>query len=268
MRSRPTAGERPGLILKIRSYEMVKRPWLKLKRALRRHGLIGVLGVGAERLVRRLNRLRPSVRAAIRESARRTALFDAQFGVDTGGFIHPTELTIGSPNQVHAVAYGGSDPKAFRDALKTLPLGSRRFVFIDFGSGKGRALLLASEFSFKRIVGVEFAEELHEIALENLRRFKKYVPEGTAIESVCMDAVDYPLPDDHLVCYFCNPFNETIMSRILTNIRDSFLKVPREIFLVYYNPKLKYLLDQDVFFKRIGEVDNIFVWKAVGPDLS
>ena len=30
-------------------------------------------------------------------------------------------------------------------------------VFLDLGAGKGRALLLASQFPFKRIVGVEFS---------------------------------------------------------------------------------------------------------------
>ena len=34
-------------------------------------------------------------------------------------------------------------------------------IFVDFGCGKGRALLIASEYNFKSVRGVEFAHELY-----------------------------------------------------------------------------------------------------------
>src|SRR5205823_3895641 len=89
----------------------------KFKRGLRRHGLIGLLGVAAGQLYSRFHNLLPSVRAEIRERERRAAEFDARFGIDTGGFIHPTELALDQPNQIHAVSYRGSDPKHFSDAI-------------------------------------------------------------------------------------------------------------------------------------------------------
>jgi hypothetical protein len=204
--------------------------------------------------------LRPSVRASIRESERRSAEFDERFGVNTVGCIHQTELNIENPNQLHAVSYGGSDPKLFRDAILTLPIDYRRFVFIDFGSGKGRAMLLATEFPFKRIVGVEFSEELHRIALDNISRFHSDIAKCKEVESICMDAVEYPLADECLVCYFCNPFDAAIMAQVLSNIRKSFLQNPREIFIVYYNPKEGYLFDESDCFKRAGTIGNVSIW--------
>ena len=234
----------------------------KLSRSMQRHGLIGLLGLALDHLTGFANSLRPSVRAGIRESKQRSIEFDKRFGVKTVGFMHQTELNIKNPNQLHAVSYGGSDPKDFRDALGALPIDYRRSVFIDFGSGKGRAILLAKEFPFKRIVGVEFSEELHRIAQDNIRRYHSDISKCKDAESICMDVVDYPLPDECLVCYFCNPFDATIMTQILSNIRKTFFQKPREIFVVYYNPKEGYLFDESDCFKIVGTIGNVRIWKT------
>ena len=237
----------------------------KLSRALMRHGIIGLFFVATERIVRIASMVRPSVRAALRESEKRAAAFDEQYGVDTSGHIHQTELDIKNPNQLHAVAYGGSDPGAFRDSIGALSIDYRRFVFIDFGSGKGRAILLATEFPFKRIVGIEFAEMLHSIAFENIKHFRSDTSKCKDVTSICMDVVDYPLPNDCLVCYFCNPFDATIMSQILIKIKESFFQNPREIFVVYYNPKLGQLVDSSGIFTRIMTRGPICIWKTISP---
>lgn len=234
----------------------------KLKRAIKRHGLLGLVGVAAGRVVWRMNWLRPSVRDKIREREKREAAFDEQHGVDTAGCIHQTELRVNNPNQVHAVSYGASDPKYFGDAIHALPIDYKRFVFIDFGSGKGRAILLASDFPFKRIVGVEFSEELHLVAQDNIRRFHSDTCQCEHLESLCMDATVFPLPTDPLVCYFCNPFDETLMSQVLANIQDSILKKPREVFIVYYNPKEGHLIDQIDCFTRIGTIGSVRIWRT------
>ncbi len=233
----------------------------RFRRAVQRHGIIGMIGVAAGWIASLANRLRPSVRSAIREDEQRAAAFDHQFGVDTAGFIHPTALSIDSPNQLHAVSYCGSDPKGFRNAIGALAIDYHRFVFIDFGSGKGRAIMLATEFPFKRIVGVEFSEELHRIAQENIRRFRRITSKGN-VKSVCMDAVDYPLPDDCLVCYFCNPFDSILMTQVLSNIRNSLLRNPREIFIVYYNPKEAHLVDEADCFRRVEASGGIWIWRT------
>jgi len=237
---------------------------LRFRRAVRRHGIIGMVVLATEYIETLASRLRPSVRAEIREREQRALDYDERFGVDTSGTIHQTKLNINNPNQLHAVSYGASDPKYFRDAIGSLSIDYRRFIFIDFGSGKGRAILLAMEFPFKRIIGVEFSEELHCIAQENIRRYHIHKPKCKDVESLCMDVVDYHLPDDCLACYFCNPFDSIVMVRVLSNIRKSLLQKPREIFIVYYNPKEGYLLDHAHAdcFKRIGTVGPIRIWKT------
>lgn len=230
--------------------------------AMQRHGIIGMLSLGAEHISSIANRWRPSVRAEMQDRKRREKEFDEEFCVDTGGFIHPTKLNIESTNLVHAVAYGGSDPRSFRTTIAALPIDYRQFTFVDFGSGKGRAILLATEFLFKKIVGIEFSRELHAIAQENIRRFNRDRSKCNAVESVCMDAVDFPLPDDCLVCYFCNPFDGTIMGKVLANIADSLLGKPRDLFIVYYNAKAGHLVDQMDCFSKIWESGTINIWRS------
>ena len=235
----------------------------RLRRALKRYGVIGLLAVGMEHLTGFISRLRPSVRAQIRERAQREIEFDQQFGVDTAGRINQVELNINNPNQLHAAPYGGSDPKFFRDAIGALSIDYQHFVFIDFGSGKGRAILMATEYPFKRIIGVEFSEELHKIAQDNIRRFHSDTSKCTDVESICMDAMDYTLPNDCLICYFCNPFDETLMARTVAHIRTSFLHNPREIFIVYYNPREAHVIDHTDCFRRVGMIGPIRIWKNI-----
>lgn len=234
----------------------------KFRRAIRRHGVFGLFKVAMGRAKGLATRLRPSVRAEILRGEQRAHDFDQRFGVDTTGYIHPTALTLRHRNQVHAVSYGASDPKDFRSAIASLPIDYANFVFVDFGSGKGRAILLASEFPFKRVVGVEFSEELHKIAQKNIKNFYRSAGHCVNVESICIDAVDFSLPDDDLICYFCNPFDATLMTQMVANIRESLLCRPREIFILYYNAKEGHVFDRADCFKRVETSGWIRIWRA------
>jgi hypothetical protein len=221
---------------------------------------MGLFRLAAERINGLFVKLRPSVRTEIYESEKRSAEFDECFGVDTAGRIHQINLNIANPNQLHAVSYGASDPRAFGAAISALPIHYKRFVLIDYGSGKGRAILLAKEFPFKKIIGLEFSEELHRIAQHNILRYHSDTSKCNDVELICMDAVDYILPKDCLVCYFCNPFDAMIMAQVLSNIQKSFMQNPREIYIVYYNPKEGYLFDESDCFKKIRIIGNVIIW--------
>jgi hypothetical protein len=48
-------------------------------------------------------------------------------------------------------------------ALRDLPIGDyAQYTFVDVGSGKGRMLFVAAEYRFRKVIGVEFATDLHE----------------------------------------------------------------------------------------------------------
>ena len=102
--------------------------------------------------------------------------FDRMFGVDTDGATNNTthlrDLEISSPNWVHSYDYIPVKPDRFRSALSALAIPHERFLFIDFGCGKGRAVLLAAELPFQRVVGVDFSQELVAIARNNWATYR------------------------------------------------------------------------------------------------
>jgi tRNA1(Val) A37 N6-methylase TrmN6 len=55
----------------------------------------------------------------------------------------------------------------------------RDYTFIDFGSGKGRALLMAADLQFKSLIGIELRKELHDKALQISITVAKFVRAGS-----------------------------------------------------------------------------------------
>ena len=102
--------------------------------------------------------------------------FDHQYGVETDGtfegWTYLSDLDIPSPNWIDGNNYAAIEPLRFKHVLAAFDMALEDYTFIDFGSGKGRALLLASEYPFKRIVGLEFSPELHAIAEQNIQRYR------------------------------------------------------------------------------------------------
>ena len=89
---------------------------------------------------------------------------EAQFGVSSEGRVALHELAIDSESRALGFPYVPSPGLLVDTLLFNLEEDLSRFCFIDFGSGKGRVLLVASHYPFREVVGVEFAPELHQIA--------------------------------------------------------------------------------------------------------
>ena len=99
--------------------------------------------------------------------------FDERFGVDTSGLVY--ELPSGHQHDLYNNGYFAVAPSVFHSVMQALrdrlALDYRRFSFVDVGSGKGRALLLASDYPFREIIGVELSPELDRIARANIARY-------------------------------------------------------------------------------------------------
>lgn len=221
---------------------------VKIRRSLQRRGVVGTLKLIAWKIGDPLgNWLLPS-----RWRARRLDYeFDAKFGVDTRGIVALNGLTIHSENVAHAVRYEQTKPADFATLIKYLRLKFEDFIFVDFGAGKGRVLLLASDYPFRKIIGVEFACELLDAARQNLRIYRSERQQCRDFELHCLDAVQYQVPPENAVFYFYNPFDEVVMKEVLTNISQSLLEHPREAFILYCNSRCRDLLPQ-FGFSEIG----------------
>lgn len=126
------------------------------------------------------------------------------------------------------------------------------FTFIDLGSGKGRTLLMASDYPFHRILGVELLPSLNQIAQQNLEKYNSESQKCFAIESICADASTFDLPPEALVVYLFNPFPESGLRRALANLENSLAEHPRPIYIVYHNPQLQSLLHETGRLSRIA----------------
>jgi len=116
------------------------------------------------------------------------------------------------------------------------------FTFVDLGSGKGRTLLMASDYPFRRIVGVELLPALHAIAIENLAHYHNESQKCFACESICADATRFPLPEGSLVIYLFNPFPEAGLLRAMANLDESIQKNPRPTYVLYHNPEFEQVM--------------------------
>jgi len=168
-------------------------------------------------------------------------------------------------------AYQPTEPAAFHEMLDRLQqtptpdqttLNFRDYTFIDLGSGKGRTLLMASDYPFRRIVGVELLPSLHEIALQNLREYKSESQRCFALEAICCDAAAFPFPEDPLVIYLFNPFPESGMRQVVANLEQSLRARPRPVYMLYHNPLLEYALSETGRLRKIGGTHQYSLFSA------
>jgi len=150
---------------------------------------------------------------------------------------------------VGGTAYGGHgdtiDTRAvclLRETLANLEIDYSEFIFIDLGSGKGRALLLASEYPFQRIIGVELLPEFHRVALENVAKYRSANQKCFAIECYCADTEAYSFPRTPLVLYLFNPLPEMSLRRVIARLEESLREHPRPAYVLYLNPMLEHVL--------------------------
>ena len=164
--------------------------------------------------------------------------------------------------------YQPSEPALFHEMLDELHahtnLDFSQFTFVDLGSGKGRALLMASDYPFRRIVGVELLRTLHQAALQNIAKYKSDAQKCFAMESICGDATIFPLPDGPLVVFLFNPFPEAGMRQALTNFESSLRTNPRPIHVLYHNPLLERDFSAVPALRKIAGTHQYSIFSAIG----
>lgn len=204
----------------------------RLRQAVRRLRLIVETEGFAEAARRLLRRARPDPGLSdyLAGKAARDAAFDARHDSDTGGVQRLYTLAIDSPNARYGIDHVASDPDVFAAAMALLDGDLARFHFVDLGSGKGRALLLACDYPFRAITGVEFAAELHDVATHNLAR--RADPRARALLG---DATTVDLPEGDLVVYLFNPFEEAIVRAVARRL--AALPPELDVRLLYVNPR-------------------------------
>ena len=152
--------------------------------------------------------------------------------------------------------YQPTDPALFREMLVSLmqaapEIDLREYTFIDVGSGKGRVLLMASDYPFRRILGIELLPELHRVAQENIANYKSRAQQCFAVKSTCADARQFVFPPEPTVLYLFNPLLEAGLVELLKTLEDSLREQPRPIYILYHNPLLAHAVIARSGFRKL-----------------
>jgi hypothetical protein len=179
--------------------------------------------------------------------------FDFRYGTDTNKYSFLKDLDISSANKDHGNAYMPTRLAPLRKLFRVLqPAFPANPVLVDFGSGKGRVLMIAGEFGFRAARGVEFAPELCARCRENCAAYKNTTRTVTEFEVIQSDVVDYSIRPDENVFFFYNPFDGVVLNQVLANIANSLQKAPRSGLVVYCNPYFDGLIEQRKIFRKIS----------------
>jgi SAM-dependent methyltransferase len=181
--------------------------------------------------------------------------FDAKHRVTTGGFLPLEELEGLTNEQVeNSHNYRGTPVALFDEALRDLHLRHQEYEFVDYGSGMGKALLLAARYPFKRVTGVEFSQELHEAAERNIAGWRLHDQRCGDVRSVLADASTWPLPEGNCVLYFFNPFREALMRTVLASIVEQARAGGREIYILYVHPSFPGVFEEFSELRQVARV--------------
>jgi hypothetical protein len=134
------------------------------------------------------------------------------------------------------------------------------FIFLDLGSGKGRTLLMASDYPFRRILGVELLPALHTLASENIGQYKSESQKCFALESIRADATEFSFPPEPTVLYLFNPFPEAGLRRVIANLEQSLRDHPRPVYALYHNPLLERVMAESRMLRRISRTHRYSIY--------
>ena len=194
--------------------------------------------------------------------------FDTLHGTDTSGLLAGKVIARGTAAKVEDLtAYYGVAPSILRGLLDQWlqlpqPRSIEQTVFLDVGAGKGRAMLLASQYPFLRVEGVELNPELAAIAQANLELWQRD-PAANALAPLTLhlaDATQHPLPDAPTVAFLFHPFERPLLRRYLRHIErsrtqqtdaTSIAAPPHPFDLLYANAEHGSLLDRHPAFRRL-----------------
>jgi len=186
-------------------------------------------------------------------SEARCRYFDWRHRVSTCGDANLANLTLVGKSADHGVFYHPAHPKLLFELFNSLKIDFPAYTFVDLGSGKGRPLLVASEYPFAEIIGVEFAAELHEIASRNIQSYSSKTQKCKNVRSVNLDAAEFEMPLTPLVLYLFNPFRPAVLIPVLQRLQRSLESHPREVTLIYAAPFHAALIEQETALRCVEQ---------------
>lgn len=153
----------------------------------------------------------------------------------------------------------------FERAMKWLQPGDFEGLFIDVGAGKGRLVLRAACYPFRRALGVELSPTLTDIDRRNLEAARRRL-RCPDVSFVTQDATTFEFPADTRCVFLYNPFGGAVLDAMLANLRRSVEASPRPLALIVSTPdRAERALAGASWVRKAGEFQGLrrhVLWRA------
>lgn len=188
------------------------------------------------------DRLRGLKHRAVHESGRRLNnleawYYDRRRRVETRGKATMSEMGVSGPLADHGTGFQSVNEGHLRRVFDEMafPLESG---FVDIGSGKGKPLIIAAEYGFHPVVGVELVESLCAVARANIERLG--LAEKVRVE--CTNGVDYSFGRERVV-FLNNPFDAEFLSTMVRRLTEAMAGSDRPAWVLYGNPTWRHVFE-------------------------
>jgi SAM-dependent methyltransferase len=178
--------------------------------------------------------------------------FDLRYGVKTSEHIAAKHIAPTPEFSEKMIDYEPVQPSVVRQSINLLRIPStlKEYDFIDLGCGKGRATIVASEFPFNQVMGVEISSRLASIARENAKIISNRYPNRPNIEIIEGNAVDFPASNKKVILFLYNPFVPELVDQLARNIEQKFENDIQHMFVIYHNPVGSLIFDSSDYLQR------------------
>ena len=182
--------------------------------------------------------------------------FDLEFGVRTSGLVAGRNLGTGHRHDRHITAYYGVAPSVFKAMIvqwrRCRPLAPLdEYTFIDVGAGMGRAILLASEYRFRAVIGVEVHATLARIGRRNISAWRAAGRAVAPMRIVCRNATEFALPAGPCVAFLFNPFAGPVLKRVLRHWGRALVEHSGQLDILYVNNEQESVLRREPGLERL-----------------
>ena len=173
-------------------------------------------------------------------------------GLEQHFFVPSLKAQRFAPDAERGIFYEGPVPAAaFNWAMSAVPKDLREFAFVDFRAGLGRAMLLAAQRNFERIIGYEYAPASYDDLQMNIAQFPRSKMVCRDVQCFRGDRSGISIPDQPCVLYFANAWREEFMEGIMSYVGESYRHKPRRLFVILENADEKTVLPHGEIFFRL-----------------
>jgi len=176
---------------------------------------------------------------------------EKKYGISTSGYDELKHLQEKGIDISHSTIYMPVNYYMLEKMMTEMSKLPHQKNFLDIGCGKGRAMVVAAHYGFKKIAGIDISKEFVDETKRNLAVVQQKFPQAS-LDVMLQDAFYYHIPADISVIFIFNPFDEVIMSGVVENILISQEKNPRTIWVIYINPLYENLFLDRGFVKTLS----------------